>query len=89
MTPVERAEIQLYILGRIIIVKECWIWKNRLTKAGYGYSVAYEDITTLMHRLSYIVFKGVIIGSGKVKQYCGNRACCNPDHLYTKKLEKL
>jgi len=89
MTPVERAEIQIYILDRINVVSECWIWKNRLTKTGYGYSIAYETITTLMHRLAFIVFKGVIIGGSRVKHHCGNKACCNPDHLYIKKLGKL
>ena len=77
-----------YIKARSEIDPEtgCWVWQ--LSVGSHGYGNAYfalpgeskKKIRTA-HRLSYTLAYGDPVKL-QVNHKCGNRRCCNPEHLY-------
>ena len=62
--------------------KPCWIW----TGAGKGAEESYgayrfKGKSHLVHRISYLMFRGPIPGNLNIDHLCHNRRCFNPDHL--------
>jgi hypothetical protein len=57
----------------------CWLWQGA-TSSGYG-QIRYDFQTCYVHRLMYEKRIGPIPEGLLVKQTCGVRLCCNPDHL--------
>lgn len=60
----------------------CWIWTGS-KRDGYGVTKV-ADRNMLVHRLSYILYRGEIPLGMVVRHVCPdgpNRACANPDHL--------
>lgn len=77
---------QLFILDRVEITEAgCWLWQQAINPDGYGVAAKtnlhkrYK--THLVHRLSYILWKGPITKAILVRHTCRNRHCCNPEHL--------
>jgi hypothetical protein len=60
----------------------CWLWTGPLSINGYG-SIGVAEKTLYVHRLAHELWLGPIPKGRWVLHRCGNRACCNPDHLYT------
>lgn len=58
----------------------CWNFTKRKNKKGYGF-IRFKNKNTLVHRLSYSYFIGVINSSDVVMHTCDNPSCCNPFHL--------
>ena len=54
----------------------CWYWLGR-TIHGYGVGANYQA-----HRLAYELARGPIPPGLFVRHTCGNRQCCQPEHLY-------
>lgn len=64
---------------------ECWEWSASCGTPGYGnwyYSLFGLPKAGAAHRRSYMLFNGFIDNDVHVCHSCGNRKCCNPDHLY-------
>jgi hypothetical protein len=60
---------------------DCWRWKGRATKAGYG-QLWIDGRAELAHRYALSVVGGVEIPDGyDVDHLCKNRMCVNPLHL--------
>lgn len=66
-----------YLLSKIEIVGDCWLWSGPFDKDGYG-----KAVSTRAHRLSYEIFKGQIPDDTFVCHSCDVPACCNPEHLW-------
>jgi len=59
----------------------CWVWSLCVNKVtGYGVT-RWEGKARNAHRLAYKLANGDP-GPLQVNHCCGNRRCCNPDHLY-------
>jgi len=60
---------------------DCWEWRGRIAKNGYGlYSIRHER-TWMAHRFSYTEVNGGIPEGTQLDHSCHNRACVNPAHL--------
>lgn len=58
----------------------CWEWQAARDPSGFG--IAWWNGKTMRaHRLAWELACGPLNGGARVKQTCGNRACCRPDHL--------
>jgi hypothetical protein len=58
----------------------CWVWQRARTKAGYGQT--YVDGKKIYaHREYYEAYVADIPPGLVIDHLCGNRACCNPEHL--------
>jgi len=75
---IEKSE-QMY---NIILEKECWIWKNRTDRDGYGVASDENNQSIQAHRLSFKLFKDDIISKKIVAHYCDKPDCVNPNHLF-------
>lgn len=65
-------------------IKECWNWTKFISPGGYGYfkyGAVYGDIPQRVHRISYVLTKGIIPDNKIIMHLCNNRICCNPYHL--------
>ena len=63
---------------------QCWEWKDSVGTPGYGnwfHDVPGFPKQGTAHRRAYALFKEHP-GKALVLHRCGNRRCCNPDHLY-------
>ena len=71
-----------YITDRVKIDPEtgCWVWRASVGSHGYGNAWDGKKACTA-HRLSYARAFGDP-GKLQVNHKCGNRRCCNPEHLY-------
>ena len=77
-----------YITERTEIDPEtgCWVWQGSVASHGYGnawFALPGESKKKVRtaHRLSYTLAYGDP-GKLQVNHKCGNRRCCNPEHLY-------
>lgn len=59
----------------------CWEYGGYLNESGYGRAVDRSRKSILVHRLSYVYFKGPIPGNLPLDHLCRNRKCFNPGHL--------
>jgi hypothetical protein len=64
----------------------CWLWTKSVQKTGYG-QVGNDKLgmsggkVIFTHRVAYELIKGPIPDGFEIDHLCGNRRCCNPDHL--------
>lgn len=57
----------------------CWLWPH-LKNDGYGVT-RYDGMRWRVHRLTYHHMVTPLSKSVVVHHKCGQRACCNPEHL--------
>ena len=58
---------------------QCAVWLGKLDKSGYGIC-SFNGKSKRIHRMIMMLI-GKDISGKKVGHCCGNKACCNPDHL--------
>lgn len=58
----------------------CWVWQRARTKAGYGQTYV-NGKKVYAHREYYEGYIADISPGLVIDHLCGNRACCNPEHL--------
>jgi len=66
----------------------CWIWEGALNDSGYGRVKVYGAIRSA-HRVAYELSFAHIPKNAWVRQRCGERACCRPDHLELREVTRL
>lgn len=59
----------------------CWYWEGALNDCGYGRVRACGKLRAA-HRIAYALSVGPVPSNVQVRQACGERTCCRPDHLY-------
>lgn len=69
-------------------LRGCWIWKGHTNDLGYG-RVRVQGALRSAHRIAYQLEYGPISGDAVVRQRCGERACCRPDHLVLVEVVRL
>jgi hypothetical protein len=84
MNAQERERWQEYIHSRVKLDLDtgCWNWQLFCDSKGYGRASVAADygLDIQAGRLAYTAFKGPIPEGRKLRQSCGNRPCCNPEH---------
>lgn len=58
----------------------CWVWWGARQKFGYG-NVKVNKKHWRVHRLAYELLRGPVPEGLVLHHTCGNKPCCNPDHL--------
>jgi hypothetical protein len=58
----------------------CWVWLHAKTRAGYG-QMYVDGKMAYAHRVDYEGYVADIPPGLVIDHLCGNRACCNPEHL--------
>ena len=58
----------------------CWVWRRTRSKAGYG-QMYVDGKMVYAHREYYQGYVADIPPGLVIDHLCGNKACCNPDHL--------
>ena len=59
----------------------CWLWLLNTATGGYGRITAGRRSQSLVHRVSYEVFKGPIPEGLTIDHLCKVKSCVNPGHL--------
>lgn len=59
----------------------CWIWKGVVPWHGYGVH-CFNGISARAHRMSWLLFNGIIPEGLLVCHRCDVTTCVNPDHLF-------
>jgi hypothetical protein len=58
----------------------CWVWRRARSKAGYG-QMYVDGKMVYSHREYYEGYVADIPPGLVIDHLCGNKACCNPEHL--------
>lgn len=58
----------------------CWEWNGRVRRDGYA-QTRFGQGMELVHRASYVFYKGEPPEGWEIDHLCRNRLCFNPDHL--------
>lgn len=70
------------VLRRCILTETgCWIFTGATTPNGYGVAGTYNGRTQLTHRILFNGLRRAIPPGRDLHHTCGERLCCNPDHL--------
>ena len=82
-----RPSLQERLWSKVIKSNEpsgCWLWKDKLSKAGYAYFWVGEDgkkgKNIPAHRVLYELVIGKIPAGYDLDHLCRNPACVRPDH---------
>jgi hypothetical protein len=67
----------------------CLIYQGTPTATGHATFYHNGAIQGSAHRVAYEVWKGTVPPKGYVLQSCGNKLCCEPDHLYLASFEEI
>jgi hypothetical protein len=70
---------------RIGLPDQCWEWRGGVGNHGYGQWCCdglSGNRKRTAHRAAFALFNGYEAPE-QVNHSCGNRRCCNPDHLYS------
>lgn len=59
----------------------CWVWTGKVNKSGYGVTRSDQGTTAHAHRLYWESVHGPIPAGLIAVQTCGNKLCCNVDHM--------
>lgn len=59
---------------------DCLIWKGSRSREGYGF-ITVDGRLEMSHRYAWAAAHGPIPNGAEVDHTCGERACCNADHL--------
>lgn len=70
------------VADRVVVDDQtgCHVWQGATTAAGYG-ELHLDGGVALVHRAVYENAHGPIPPSYDIHHTCGNRVCCNPEHL--------
>lgn len=60
---------------------DCWLWTGAILRKGYG-GLSYRNKKYRVHRASWEVHHGPILGDLMVLHSCDTPACVNPAHLF-------
>lgn len=72
-------------MSKIKMIDGHWLWTERMHPTGYGIvPVAGRAKTAMAHRVAWFLFVGPISRGCNLKHACGQRSCCNPQHLRVK-----
>lgn len=62
---------------------ECWPFRRRNDRQGYGYTTWGDNRYIGAHRVSYLIHYGEIPAGHDVCHRCDRPWCVNPAHLFT------
>jgi HNH endonuclease len=80
----KRLPVKERLLGRIRKVpgrNGCWLWLGTKDTSGYG-QLSVVGRMTLVHRISFELFRGKIPPNKQVLHKCDTPACIRPKHLF-------
>ena len=72
-------------LKKIKVIGSCWVWQAGIRKTGKDFTYgqfSFNGYPEWAHRVSYMLFKGVIPEGLNVCHSCDVPLCVNPDHLF-------
>ena len=70
-----------HMIGRTVMVGECWIWQGRINNRGYPVSGSRINGRPYAHRLMYELLRGPIPDGLTIDHLCRTPKCINPSHL--------
>lgn len=86
MYPIIQSEIakedKIRLLSKLYIDPDtnCWIWQGTIGPDGYGRFWAKKKCYGPV-RYSWAIFVGDVEPKARIRSRCGNKLCCNPEHL--------